>query len=370
MSRVSGYKDLLGKENVSRWYKNLARGSPTTADLYLKALAKFCRDVDIDPNTLLEKDDVEIRNLLMDYIAGLEEKSGSYASTFVKAVKSWLEFNDRTPNFRVRIRGVHETKVSETERVPTNDELRKILMVADPRARVAISLIAFSGVRLEVLGNHLGTDGLRIKDLPDLRIGYKVEFVRVPAMVIVRANLNKVGHQYITFLTEEGCEYLESYLNMRLRRGESLTESSPIIPKRGGGFLKTPAIGEMIRKVIRSAGFNWRPYVFRHYFDTYMLMAEGAKLVLNDYRVFWMGHKGNIEHQYTTNKYRLPKALIEDMRSKYELAAKMFLETKPPERVTGPKQKAIKPEEIDEYLESGWEYVATLPNGKVIVKRV
>jgi hypothetical protein len=29
----------------------------------------------------------------------------------------------------------------------------------------------------------------------------------------------------------------------------------------------------------------------------------------------------------------------------------------------------VKPEEVDLYLESGWEFVTTLPDGRVIVKK-
>jgi len=122
-----------------------------------------------------------------------------------------------------------QPKIAQTERVPTKDELRKILSVADVRARAAIGLMAFFGLRPEVLGNYRGTDGLKVRDIPELEIGSRVEFVRVPAMVIVRANLSKAGHQYFTFLGEEGCEYLEDYLNYRLKQGEILTENSPII---------------------------------------------------------------------------------------------------------------------------------------------
>jgi len=76
----------------------------------------------------------------------------------------------------------------------------------------------------------------------------------------------------------------------------------------------------MIRKAIRLAGYGWRPYVLRHYFDTYMLMAEADGIVIEDYRTFWMDHKGNVEHQYTTNKHRPPENLVEDMRIKYAQA--------------------------------------------------
>jgi aminopeptidase N len=48
------------------------------------------------------------------------------------------------------------------------------------------------------------------------------------------------------------------------------------------------------------------------------MLAESKGLVLRDYRQFWMGHKGDIENRYTTNKRRLPDNVINDMRQAYE----------------------------------------------------
>ena len=370
LRETTNYKDLLGDNSVFRWYKNLERGSPSTADMYLSKLAKFCKDTGVEPAALLEMDDEELRKLVLDYVTSLEDKSGTYANSFIKALKDWFRFNNKPFSVYVRIEGVHRTKVSETEKVPTKDELRKVLIAADMRTRVAIALMAFSGVRPKVLGNYKGTDGLRIGDISELVIGPKVEIVRTPATIVVRAPLSKAKHQYLTFLCEEGCEYLVGYLNARLRRGEKLTPASPIIPRRGKGFLTTKSVGSIIKNAIEIAGFSWRPYVFRHYFDTYMLMAEAAGVIPEDYRVFWMGHKGDIEHQYTTNKNRLPETLVEDMRIKYEQAAEMFLETEVrAKEVVEPKQKVVTPDEVEQWIELGWEYVATLPNGKVVLKK-
>ncbi len=367
---------LLQDLDVKRWYGHLARSSESTADTYLRILGRFCEIFNIKPKELVKLTDCEIRNMLLDYISALEDSSdynGSYFRSIVSAVRSWLRFNNRDININIKMKS-SQPKVAQTERVPTKDELRKILSVADIRAKVAIGLMAFSGLRPEVIGNYRGTDGLKVRDIPDLKIyGSKVEFVRVPAMVIVRPNLNKAGHQYFTFLGEEGCEYLKDYLNYRLRQGEILTENSPIIaPKplsRRDQHLATANVSEMIRKAIRLAGFDWRPYVLRHYFDTYMLMAEANGIIIEDYRTFWMGHKGNIEHQYTTNKHRLPENIIEDMRVKYTQAVELFLETKVKEFKLEPKQKVVTADEIEKYLEMGWEYVTTLPDGRIIVKR-
>jgi len=82
----------------------------------------------------------------------------------------------------------------------------------------------------------------------------------------------------------------------------------------------------MIRGAIRKAGFPWRPYVLRSYFDTQLMLAESKGLILRDYRQFWMGHKGDIENRYTTNKQKLPEEVIEDMREAYKRSQE-YLET-------------------------------------------
>ena len=157
--------------------------------------------------------------------------------------------------------------------------------------------------------------------MPDLKIeGTTVTFSKVPAQVVVRQNLSKAGHQYFTFLSEEGCGYLKDYLEERLREGETLDLASPIItPKmKMKPFIRSVNIGDLMRDAIRKAGFQWRPYVLRSFFDTELMLAESKGLVLRDYRQFWMGHKGDIEHRYTVNKRRLPDSVIADMRQAYE----------------------------------------------------
>jgi len=90
----------------------------------------------------LKLTDEEIRNILSDYVTALEESdhSSSYLRSIVNAVKSWLRFNNREISINIKIK-FSQPKVARTERVPTKDELRKILSVADVRAKAAIGLI-------------------------------------------------------------------------------------------------------------------------------------------------------------------------------------------------------------------------------------
>ena len=423
MAVRSKYGYLLGDADVRRWFNNVARGSRVTADVYLRRLGAFCEHFNITPRQLIALSENDLYNMLLDYVSYLENNgcAGSYIESALKAVKSWLAHNGIEVKRKIKIRGVRDTPTLKDERVPTQDELKRIFLSADKKARVACVLVAHSGLRLMTLGNYTGTDGLRIKDLPEMRIeSGQVIFDRIPTIVIVRPELSKAGHQYFTFLSEEGCEYLRDYLEERIQIGESITPNSPIIKPKVAPkpFIRTVNIGDMIREAIRGAGFSWRPYVLRAYFDTQLMIAESKGLVLRDYRQFWMGHKGDIEARYTTNKCRLPQSAVEDMREAYHRSQE-YLQTVRLESnrekiieefrrqlllVAGftqqeinnidlkslsddefqdmvrmrlmrnssedcGTQKVISLNELEEYLDNGWEYVTILPNGKVIVKQ-
>ncbi|MEM3661505.1 MAG: hypothetical protein QXG73_01615 [Candidatus Micrarchaeaceae archaeon] len=58
----------------------------------------------------------------------------------------------------------------ENERVLTKEGLARILRKETSKGSVAISLMAYSGLRPESLGNYQGTDGLRLRDLEDLNV--------------------------------------------------------------------------------------------------------------------------------------------------------------------------------------------------------
>jgi len=373
------------------------------------------------PTDLAAMSPTKLENLLMDYVSAKEKQyAGSYIESTVKAVKSWLAHNGIELKRKIRIRGANETPSLRDERVPTKDELHHILLSASKQARVASILVAHGGLRLESVGDYRGQDGLTIHDLPELRIGQgEVTFETVPSMVVVRPALSKAKHQYFTFLTEEASGYVKDYLEDRARNGEKLSPNSAIVrPKVAEKpFIRTVNIGDMIRAALRGAGYQWRPYVLRSYFDTQLMLAESKGLVLRDYRMFWMGHKGDIENRYTTNKHRLPESVIEDMREAYrrsqdylqttkaevgeekiretfkkqllavagfseEEVAKYDLTNMSDEELhslvrqrlvgvmanNGSRQRVVTLSEIERYLAEGWEYVTSIPNERAIVR--
>ena len=412
---------LLEDRDVRRWFDNIARGSPAGAEIYLRNLGNFCKAFDLTPRRLASKRPSAIEDLLMDYVSSTQRKhAGSYVNNMLKAVKSWVAHNGIELKRKIKVAGVHETPTLKDERVPTKDELHRIFLSGSKQSRATCVLVAHAGLRLESIGNYVGDDGLRIRDLPELRIkSSEISFEKVPTILVVRPSLSKARHQYFTFLCEEGCGYLKDYLEERLRGGEELKPDSAIVTPRFAQktFIRTVNISDLIRSAIRGAGLPWRPYVLRSYFDTQLMLAESKGLVLRDYRTFWMGHKGDIENRYTTNKHRLPESVIEDMREAYkrsqdflqtmkgeveeekiketfkkqlmavagfsgEEVAKYDLANMSDEELhnlirqrllgvmanNGNRQRVIPLADVEKYLSEGWEYVTALPNERAVIR--
>ena len=339
--RKPATKDLLQDDSVRRWYQNTSRGSKLNADIRLRRLNLFCYRTNTTPSILVKigkKDVIKMEDMLLDHVSWLESQNyaPNYIEGILKSIRSWLVFNYIDLKRKIRIANAGIPVHIQDEQVPTKTQLQSILKVANPRTRTSISLMAFSGIRPQVLGNYDGTDGLVLSDLPDLIIttdDKSVSFAHVPAMVVVRASLSKTKNKYLTFLPSEGCEYILGYLRKRISSGEKLTLNSPVISLEQGyrsrqrkkkndkilkqsGLITTPRITSDIRKAIWSIT-KVRPYVLRAYFDTQLLLAESHGKMTHAYRQFFMGHKGDIEARYTTNKGRLTDEMISDMRRSY-----------------------------------------------------
>ena len=330
--------DLLQDQDIRRWYNNVKEGSQTTADTSIRRLGLFCEFVKKTPKELLKLDDKGRNDLLVDFVSEFRnhdgrERSGTYLEALIKPVKSWYLFNGIQITRKIKIKGSNSRPSLKNERVPTQDELKGIFLAGDTRERLACSIMAFAGVRPKVLGNYRGTDSLRISDIPDMEIRDGiVSFTKIPVRIIIRSELSKKENEYFSFIGNEGANYLKIYIEGRIEQGETIRSESPIITPAKQGiranvhFITTTNIGDLIRNTIRRSGLRQRPYVLRKYFDTQLLQAESKTNMKRDYRVFWMGHTGDMEHEYTLNHGILPETVIEDMREQYSRASR-FLET-------------------------------------------
>ncbi|MEC4847662.1 MAG: hypothetical protein RI100_00540 [Nitrosarchaeum sp.] len=383
--RITKKDSLLSNQDIRRWYDNLARSSIVTAEVRLRKLGKFCENNKITPKELIElglKDPRAVADLLEDNITTLERKryAPQYIKTIVTSVKSWLHHFDIEVKRRIRIANVDATPSLVDERVPEASELTELFNRANLRSGAVMALMGKAGLRPQVLGNHNATDGLMIQDLPELEVIHGIaRFTKTPARVVVRRTLSKAGHKYFSFITETGAEKILAYLNQRMIDGEVLSPESPVIVpfskyKRFRGkneekkFLCTAIIERDVRDAMRPR-FKWRPYVLRAFFDTQLLIAESRGKIAHDFRVFFMGHTGSMEAKYTTNKSILPKALTDEMYESFKKCQE-FLDyetnTKQDEEITS--QRVVTPEEFEKLVIEGWQFLGTLPNGKIVIK--
>jgi len=391
---------LLANPDLKRWYDNIARGSPLTAEMRLRRISHFCEVNNITPTKFAElglKDLRAATDLIQDHISWMEEQKHSpgYTDSTLTAVKSWLRHFDIEIRRKVKVRYADSTPTLEGERVPNREEITEIFNRASLRTAAVTALVSKAGLRLQVLGNHDATDGLTLADMPDIAIqGSIAVCLRNPPMIVVRKTLSKARHQYYTFLTENGTRKLLAYLNERLARGEKLGSDSAVISpdtsykvyrgrNSGKKFLPTRKISDDIRDTLRPR-FAWRPYVLRAYFDTQLLMAESRGKIAHDFRVFFMGHKGSMEAKYTTNKGMLPVALVEEMRQAFRRSEELLdLELQTEDAIQEHNyqenqsanlahlttQMVVPIGQAEELILQGWRFVATLPQEKAVVEK-
>ncbi|MEM3382672.1 MAG: site-specific integrase [Nitrososphaerales archaeon] len=430
------YVRLLEDADVKRWFENLAAKSIVTATVYLRTLGLYCELNETDPKAVLKVARTKaFRDDFTDFIRRLERegKAGSYLSRFKKVLNSWLSYNGINVKLKVNIRGESDTPRIANERVPNKEELDRIIRMATPRGRVSIALMAFSGLRPESIGNYDGSDGLKLGDFVEAEIREDgIEFNKIPSMLVIRKSLSKARHQYFTFIPQQTITYIKEYLEERVKQDEELSKDSPLLgfDPRGvkkNKFLRTTLVARDIREAILRAGFKWRPYVLRAYCDTNMIIAESKGKISHPYLQFIMGHKGDIEARYSTNKGVLPPDMIEDMRKAYKECEPFLSTATQPleqssiikeakiealksmaksllgidlldvkvakERQIGRElnreeelelyekelrklregkhnpQRIIHEKELEKYLTQGWQFVSVLPSRKILIKK-
>ena len=329
------HKKLLENERVRRWYENLQARSNLTSDIYLRNLGLWLEWTDMNPDNIIEmaKDHLEeFKGRIFDQVRKMERegKQGSYIAVSLRPLLSYLKFYDVVIRLNLNIKNENRNLTVEQETIPTNEEMDSILQRANLRQRALIGLVAFSGIRPGAIGNYTGDDGLRIGDITDLKVDKDgVSFEKLPALMIVRAELSKSDKRYYTFIGPQNAKYLKEYLNQRIQEGEKLNAKSPVIrpdtnmsrleePKT---FMMSTIVEREIKKAIVKAGFKWRPYVFRHRFGVSLDASEGKGLISHSWRMHIMGHVGDIETTYSTDK-PLPDTVIDDMREAFKKCLK------------------------------------------------
>ncbi|MEM3554979.1 MAG: hypothetical protein QXU79_04115, partial [Candidatus Micrarchaeaceae archaeon] len=101
-----------------------------------------------------------------------------------KVIRFWLRFNSTNIILDVNIANENANPTIMDEEVPTKEELLKLFRNVSAGDRVAISMLAFSELRPESLGNYDDTDGLKLSDVKDFNIE-KMEFEKIQLLFIL-----------------------------------------------------------------------------------------------------------------------------------------------------------------------------------------
>ena len=356
-----------------------------------------------------------------------EGRLDSYVAKWFEAVKSYLRFRRVNVDVFPRLSAAKGESLGN-EIVPTQEQLGKVLERLSLRGRVVALLMAHAGVRPGVIGAYQGEAGLRLRDLPDLKLGKELTIEPVPFVVRVPAAISKTRRAYTTFGTKQLATALLAYLESRREKGEGLAPDSPVVVAgiaRGAaarslegakfrrGFLTTKGVVEEVHDALKSTvpeGGRWRPYVLRAYCSSRLLMAEGAGKITRDLREAILGHDLGISGRYNLGK-TWGEDMLRDARAAYKRAEPYLSTTGAPvataeeiqreaavllltgfkgksesdarrlvEGKTGPEladllrsgakpcEQAVPVEDVPKLLGDGWEFVSAL-NGTLAVLR-
>ncbi|HZY92005.1 MAG TPA: hypothetical protein VFG07_04420 [Thermoplasmata archaeon] len=347
-------RGLLQNPKVRSWHAARSLKSRLSADVDLRKLRLLLHRLGLDPESVVTEatENAErFQDALIRYASDLKRvgRVDDYIAKTLSGLKSYLRFR-RVPFSGYPSLNPIRGSTLTNERVPTPEELARVLEFLTLRGKTIALLMAHAGVRPQVIGDYSGERGLILEDLPELDLE-ELKFAETPFVIRVPADLSKTRTSYRTFGTSQLASTLGAYLTDRRAAGEPLTAKSPVVAPielailrgatrdsrrmvgRSRRFMVTGALVREIRAALHASpprGVTWRPYVLRSYCSTRLLLAEGQGRISRDLREALLGHSGGIASRYNVGK-RWGQELIAEARREYANSAE-FLETTTPTR--------------------------------------
>ncbi len=244
ISATEPYQDFL-----------FAMNSPVTRERYSTRLRSFFVHIGIEGTTMEErcrkfvqkvKESEENGNSKWAYASVVKflqhqkdrydkkEIAGSTVRGYYKAVKLFAEVNDILLPWSKIKRGLPRGRHYADDRIPTLDEIRKLVEYPDRRMKAIIFTMASSGIRLGAWDY--------------LKWGHIKPIIRneqtVAARITVYAGEND---QYYSYITPEALKALQEWMEYRRQSGEQITPDSWVMRDlwdtgfpSGGGFATAP----------------------------------------------------------------------------------------------------------------------------------
>ena len=389
-------------------------GSKHTEREYCRGLKAFCAWVGKNPDQLImerktelkcEDTEMDAENKLREFCAALENKGTVSRSTIAckyhAPVKSFYNYN----NVPLKLR---TPKHATIEREPhTVEQIKALMNIANMRERVFIMLLKDSGMSRE--------DAVTVK-YGDIKAEYEAE----KEIIHIKAMRQKELIQYDTFIGKNAIDTIKTYLEYRKRKGETITDNTPLIATLDGQGLSPENLSQLFDRLSAKVGFKTSPHRFRKFFESHLGLSAPSILVK-----YWMGHALGVEKSYfippiekQREKYAesykeldmsekpslfeqraqqikdMVKLMYPNQPEKLQLTdlliTKAQTETNPmqaldrlPEHLQHAKldkvklagkceddqncQHVVNESELEEYMKQGFRFVAVLPSGKILV---
>lgn len=253
--KVLSKEELLEFTEVQTWLKNVGQSSHP---VYLSALQKFCGWCGKNPHDMILERDREIkcddpnkrngiRDLILDFRRHLENQdySPKTVNSFDGAVRGFFTAVLGRSGM-VNIRNYTNARVSQTkDLVPTLEEVKKMVDVVDLEEKFRIIFIAQTGMRV--------SDAIVLK-IGDIRREFELGNVPLAIRFLPQKDRDLIGER-VTFLGSDGVAVLKEYLKWREKRGEMLTDESPLFVgmSKKSGKRRVPITQHNFNKTIRKA---------------------------------------------------------------------------------------------------------------------
>jgi hypothetical protein len=206
--------------------------APETKRQYPKRLEVFLDYLQLSGSTVEEKatqfyefikqDPRTFQNALINFIIFQKERAytgeivESTIPNYYKPIKLFCDMNDIIINWRLVTRGVPRGKHASEDRVPTKDEIKKLMDYPDRRIKPIVLTMISSGIRLGAW------DHLKWKHIVPIK-SEDNENTIIAAKIIVYSGESE---QYYSFLTPEAYLSLEGWMAYRESYGEKITGES------------------------------------------------------------------------------------------------------------------------------------------------
>ena len=222
----------VGKESEPYDLFVYAINADQTREKYVTRLKKFLEIIGIDPENKLtiqagckiftdkaKSQNGWLVNVIIQFLqyqkdrVNRKEITGSTLRNYVKVLKLFCEMNDLLVPWKKLTRGLPKAKNYADDRVPTIQEIRKIVEYPDWRMKAIVYTMASSGIRLGAW------DYLLWEHITPI---YKDDKF-IAAKIIVYAGDQE---QYFSFVTPEAFSELQKWIDFRKASGETITGKS------------------------------------------------------------------------------------------------------------------------------------------------